>query len=315
MSNIFPTGIPIDYPHINMASSFVDPSPLHVRDSMIAGFFRRHLFEKMLSVYDWTFPDTWLKSRAENYFLYTLYVCGYISVVDSIAGPVPQHCSIKGRNKFYQPAQILIENPYFKEVDGEYTIGTNTELIQITPDYFGIYDIINVYASRMALADRTAGVNLANSMLSYVFFAKNKSMAESFKKMFDELQSGSPAVVVGSKLRQDLDGEPWNLLNNNVGANFIAPEIQNLMVEYERDFDSYIGLPNNEQKGKKERLIVDEVNANNQASASRAQLWLDCLKKSCDRVNAMFYPKGGGISVDWRVNPYESQREEVTLNE
>ena len=56
---------------------------------------------------------------------------------------------------------------------------------------------------------------------------------------------------------------------------------------------------------KDQRLIVDEVNANNAETGTRAEMWLDELKKSCDRVNAMF---DINVSVDWRVNPYYSNK-------
>lgn len=296
---------PWAYNHLNYANSITDPSTMQIAGSTMAHFFKRHLFEKLLSVFKWELPETWTEGRAENYLLYTLYIMGFIAIVDSPVGPVPQHCTIGGlRTKFYQPRSIIIANPNFKEVDGEYIIGQNAELLQLTPDYFGLADIVSVYANRMALADRTAGVNLTNSLLSFVFFARNKAVAESFKKMFDELQAGNPAAILDNKMKREFDGDPWTMLNQNVGGNFIAPEIQKLLEEYERDFDSYIGLPNNEQKDKKERLIVDEVNANNQASASRAQLWLDTLQNSCERVNKMFYNGERRVWVDWRISPY-----------
>lgn len=296
--------LPLTYEHLNYANSVVDPSTIQVAGSTMARFFRRHLFEKLISVYKWKFPDTWTAGRAENYLLYTLYFMGFIGVVNSSIGAVPQHGTISGRNRFYQPSKFIVANPNFKEVNGQYNIGIDCELLQLTPDYFGLYDIVSVYANRMALADRTGAVNLSNSLLSYVFFGRNKNVAESFKKMFDELQAGNPAVVIDNKMRREMDGEPWELLNQNVSQNFIAPEIQALLEEYERDFDSYIGLPNNEQNQKKERLIVDEVNMNNQATCARAELWLETLQKSCERINKMFFDGGKELWVEWRNNPY-----------
>lgn len=302
---------PWSYEHLNILNSVVDPSTIHVKDSYIANFFRRHLLEKMFSVYQWTMPDIWKMGRGNYYVLYTVYCMGFIGVVNSKLGAVPQHGSISGRNLYYQPSKFLIANPNFKEVNGEYELGVNCELLQIAPDYFGLLDIVNVYANRMALADRTGCVNLMNSLLSYVFFGRNKAVGESFKKMFDELQAGNPAVVVDSKLRRELEGEPWQLLNQNVGQNFIAPEIQQLLEEYERDFDNYIGLPNNQSEGKKERLVVDEVNVNRTETASRAQTWLSSLQESCERINKMFYEGSREVWVDWRVNPYKQESEVV----
>ena len=61
-------------------------------------------------------------------------------------------------------------------------------------------------------------------------------------------------------------------------------------------FSTAIGIPN-ANTDKKERLITDEVNANNEETESLCELWLEQLKKTCDKTNEMF---GIDISVDWR---------------
>ena len=65
-------------------------------------------------------------------------------------------------------------------------------------------------------------------------------------------------------------------------------------------FDTDIGIPNS-NTDKKERLIVDEVNSNNEETLSKCSLWLDHCKKGCDKINQMFgnYLQTE-ISVDWR---------------
>ena len=42
------------------------------------------------------------------------------------------------------------------------------------------------------------------------------------------------------------------------------------------------------------------MNANNIETITRCELWLDELKKSCERTNDMF---GTSISVNWRHDP------------
>ena len=39
---------------------------------------------------------------------------------------------------------------------------------------------------------------------------------------------------------------------------------------------------------KKERLLVDEVNANNEATMSKCELWLETMQESMERANNMF---------------------------
>ena len=74
------------------------------------------------------------------------------------------------------------------------------------------------------------------------------------------------------------------------------------MRKIEQQFDTDIGIPN-ANTDKRERLITDEVNANNVETATRCELWLEELKKGCEKVKTMF---DVDISVDWRVKPNES---------
>ena len=61
-------------------------------------------------------------------------------------------------------------------------------------------------------------------------------------------------------------------------------------------FDTDIGIPN-ANTDKRERLISDEVNANNVETYSKCALWLDELQESCAKTRDMF---GVDIAVDWR---------------
>ena len=61
-------------------------------------------------------------------------------------------------------------------------------------------------------------------------------------------------------------------------------------------FDTEVGIPN-ANTDKRERLITDEVNANNFETKSKCALWLESLKQGCREANEMF---GLNLSVDWR---------------
>ena len=135
--------------------------------------------------------------------------------------------------------------------------------------------------------------------MSYVFTAGNKAAAESMKKLYDQIASGNPAAFADKSLMSD-DGTPARQsFEQNVGQNFIAPEILQAMRTIEHMFDTDIGIPN-ANIDKRERLNSQEVDSNNVETASKCSLWLDSLQQSCKRVNKMF---GLHTSVDWRFAP------------
>ena len=282
------------YDFLNIYNAYREPSTVHCSDSYMVRYFTRYLFQKAISVFEWKgMPEYWSK----DFFLYVLYARGYLTITDIPGyGPIPQNCSLMGRNIFYQPKEVIIANPAIKGQTITRTIDKDCVLLKLTPDYAGIIDIVSIYADKMALCLESAGINILNTKLAYVFASKNKNFAESFKKMFDQINAGNPAVFIDKDLMNE-DGSPsWMTFTQDIKSNFIAPELVELLKQIENNFDAEIGLPNNPTE-KKERLITDEVNANNASTFAKSQLWLDSLKEGIKKANTMFDLE---LSVEWR---------------
>lgn len=287
---------PYMYDYINAEVSQHSPSTVHTKNTELQRFFARYLLQKAMSVFKWDLPETWDR----DYFLYVLYGIGYIAVLNTDKyGVIPQQCGLDGYNIFYQPKRALITNPLLKGLRS-LDIGTQCTLIKLQPDYGSVMDLVGFYADMMALTAETAGVNLVNSRLSYVFFGKNKNTAESQKKLFDRVASGEPATFVDTALYDVQSGNPsWIPFQQNVGQNYIAGDALADLRKWEMMFDTDIGIPN-ANTDKKERLISDEVNANNVEVTSKADLWLDQLQKSFAQTSKMF---GIKLGVEWRNKP------------
>lgn len=287
---------PYMYDYINAEVSQHSPSTVHTKNTELQRFFARYLLQKAMSVFKWDLPETWDR----DYFLYVLYGIGYIAVLNTDKyGVIPQQCGLDGYNIFYQPKRALVTNPLLKGLRS-LDIGTQCTLIKLQPDYGSVMDLVGFYADMMALTAETAGVNLVNSRLSYVFFGKNKNTAESQKKLFDRVASGEPATFVDTALYDVQSGNPsWIPFQQNVGQNYIAGDALADLRKWEMMFDTDIGIPN-ANTDKKERLISDEVNANNVEVTSKADLWLDQLQKSFAETSKMF---GIKLGVEWRNKP------------
>ena len=259
-----------------------------------------------MSVLKWELPSTWDK----DYFLYTLYCWGFLAVLNTNKyGAIPQGCGLQGYNIFYKPTTAVITNPLLQGTK-QLKIDTQCTIIKLQPDYGGIMDIIDYYGDMMALSSETAGINLVNSKLSYVFGAKNKAGAESFKKIYDQLSEGNPVAVYDKELLNS-DGTPaWHAFEQNVGNNYIVGEILSDLRKIENMFNTAVGIPN-ANTDKKERLIQSEVESNNTETSTLCELWLDELKKSVEKANNMF---NLSISVDWRSKPGGDNIERDNVN-
>lgn len=295
---------PYSFQEENLYNSAFSPSTIHVKNTALSGFFAKYLFQKAISVFKWSLPETW----PVNYFLSVLYGWGYIAIINTRPfGVICQGCTLSGYDIFYQPTRALISNPLLRgTLDPR--IGKDCALIRLQPDYRGIIDLVTYYADMMALCSEAAAVNLINSKVAHIFFADNKPQAETYKKLYDTIAGGDPAAVVGKNMRAE-DGSPlYEMFNRDVKASYIVSDLLSDMRKIEAMFDTDIGIPNNENADKRERLIVDEVNANNAETTCKAELWLDSLKKSTQQANDMF---GLSIAVNWRRDPFNGGEPDV----
>lgn len=294
LSNV---GVPLQYDHANIYSSQFNPSTMHAADTGLTWFFQRYLFQRALSVFKWKVPKTW----ELNYMLYCLYIFGFFAVIRTNKfGVIPQGCSIKGYNVMYSPTNAVIANPLLKGIL-EPRIGRECEIIKLQPDWCGIWDLVSFYAEMMSMTASTAGSNIMASKLAYLFVAKDKSFADSFKKLVDNILSGEP-IVIANKNIADADGKlNIQMFSNSLKSNYIATQLLEDLESWERRFDTEIGIPRTNTQ-KRERLVSGEINATMPQSFSRADMWLDSLKDGIEKTKAMF---DIDLSVEWRINPYE----------
>lgn len=286
---------PYFFQQIQAYNSLVSPSTVHIRNTGLANFFQKYYLQKALSPFRFTLPEWW----SDSYFLYTLYIRGFVGVIKTDKyGVIPQHCSLYGYNVFYQPTNIIISNPLIQSTYNP-RIDVDCTLIKLMPDYSGIGDIVAYYADLAAITAEALGVNIFNSKLPFVFAAKNRAAAETFKKMYDNVSSGEPAVVVNQSLYGP-DGQPaWEFLNNNLSNVFIAPKLLDVLERLDNMFLTEIGIPN-ANTSKRERLISAEVEANDFEVRSKCEVWLDELQKSFEKTRKMFDLSPEQLNVDWR---------------
>ena len=275
-------GIPAFYDYINVYNSRISPSTIHI-NSQIKWYFTRQLLQEVIGLYDFKLPEDW----NHDYFKYVLFVNGFISVLNTdMAGIICQHCTLSGRDIYYAPKYALITNPAFDKTY-RLQIGVKCGVIKLKPDYTGVMDIVDYYSDMLALAAESAGLNLQNTKLAYVFMCADKQQAESFKKVFDQISAGNPAGFMDKKLFND-DGSPnWMMFNQNLRNTYIAGDILEDMRKWKQQFCTEVGIPN-ANTDKKERLIRDEVNANTTETQTKAMLWLDTIRNGMEDCNRLF---------------------------
>ena len=94
-------------------------------------------------------------------------------------------------------------------------------------------------------------------------------------------------AVIDKNLLNEDGSQNWDFFLQNVGQNFIVDKVMDALKNLEDQFNTRIGIPNaNTQK--RERLITDEVKANDVDTHSLVYLWLNTLRDGLERVNKRF---------------------------
>lgn len=296
--------LPYGYDDLNIAAA-LNPSAIHASDTGLAAFFRRILFERVLSVFKFNLPENW----SESYFLRVLFGHGFIAVVNTDKyGVICQECAPSGYNIYREPTRVIISNPLING-DLEPVIGVHAALIRLRPNYESVLSLVSYYAEKLAIYSQAADINVFNSRLAYVFAAGDTASAKTFEKLYDTIAAGKPAVAVGKNLFSEDGRQLWNTFGNNLKQNYIAGDMLADMRSVMNEFDSIIGIPN-ANTDKRERMITDEVNANNIETRTLGELWLDTLSEGIEQANRMF---DLNISVDWRFD-HDSQNDNTGVN-
>lgn len=274
--------VPYYYDYMNIVDSSVQPANQHVLNNNTGRFYQRYLLKKALGVFKWKLPEWW----DENYFLYVLYCRGFLTIFDSDRfGVIPQDCGLAGYNIFYRPKEVIVANPILGSI--RKTIDDDCVLLQLQPDYTGVLDLCGHYAEKMALASAAINQNLWNTKIATIFFAGSDAEQQSIKKAYDRMMSGDPMVVVHKNLR-DADGNlKYEVFNRDVKSSYIISDLIADLRKIEAEFDTRVGIPN-ANTDKRERLISDEVNANNVETSILSDLWMDSIQDGIRKVRDMF---------------------------
>lgn len=240
-------------------------------------YYQELLLKKLFSRFEFELPEEWDTS----YFLTTLFIEGHLAITDTALGVLPLRCSYTGINVFNRPTDIIIANPVLGSLRRK--IDDDSILLKIQYDYNGVMPIINRYAGLLAECDSSISVNLRNSKVSMIAKASNKAQAKTLEAIFDTIDKGKPAVIVSADAVNQED--MWYMPVKN---SFVANDIQELKRSIISEFLTEIGVNNNAQNSKKERLVVDEINSNDTETQLNIIHWKENIDEGFEAANKMF---------------------------
>ena len=101
--------------------------------------------------------------------------------------------------------------------------------------------------------------------------------------------------------KEDFAKEEFEILNNNVP--FIAPDLAKIYDIYSYRILSYLGVKSIPVE-KKERLLVDEIGANDEEKEYIRSARLEQRKIACDKMNKLF---NLNVTVEYKEEPVDDK--------
>ena len=278
---------PLNYQQINIAAGSYNPSMVKSFNNQTFAFWERALFQRAQSVLDFEVPAEW-DGKVKDFFLYCLFKYGFLIISKNDEfGQFFQPGTLSGFDFYYQPRIAIIANPL---LSAELEIGTECELLKLTPDYMGVWDIIWYYAEKLSVLDNAINMSLINNKFAFFLGARNKTASNALKKMLDLVNKGEPAVVYDMKLLNDptdkeMPFQQWqrdNLKNSYLTTDQLA-DFQTLL----NNFDAEVGIPSIPYQ-KKERMVTDEATMRTFDAKARSLTWFNTLTTSIDDIKKIY---------------------------
>ena len=275
----------------------LQPSDVKGRANAGTEFYKRLLYTKLYSVFDFTLPGTWKK----NYFRFWLFHYGSLGVIYTKEfGWVCQPYSIVKLDLYYNPKIIQVYNSFITTPKIG-AVGINAGIIKCMDDFFGLDDIVTRYATDLAQCDRSIEVNLMNSNVTAFFKAKSKKEADAIREAYGEATTGKPLVIINKEV---MDDEGLETLLPNMKNNFLVNDLLQARRGILNAFLTEIGI-RNANYDKRERLNSQEVEENNDETSAVVTVIYDNIKKGMEEINRI-----SGLELDVKLHyDYEDKEE------
>lgn len=156
---------------------------------------------------------------------------------------------------------------------------------------------ILIFAEKLAEIDVAITVNIKAQKTPVLVRCDEKTRL-SLEAIYNQFDGNKP-VIWGAKSLQE---KPLEVLRTE--APFVADKLREEKRAVWNEALEFLGLNTNPSDKKKERLIVNEVDANNEQIDIQSSAMLLTRQEACERINEMY---GLNVSVKKRVEPEHTE--------
>lgn len=250
-----------------------------------------HYFNELMliakSIYEWVdLPDNMDEKWIENY-LFSEGKCLFFD--DPIRGKMVTSLAPHSRFNYYNEETLV--QPFAVDYTGNILLnGEDCVIIRNNDESIPTSISIQLFAYKLAQVERTIQVNIEAQKTPIVIECSEKERT-SYKNFMKQRNDNEPMMFISDKA--NINGIKVHDLK--APAVFKELELQKHMIWNEAM--TFLGL-NNSNQDKKERLVTNEVESNNEQVEGCLNAGLKARERACREINRIF---GLNISVRKRI--------------
>jgi hypothetical protein len=239
-------------------------------------FYRLMLIAR--SVFKWENLPNGIDEKWIEKYLFSNGACMFYKD-DNLGLMVAKMVENSNLNHYDEPTKVKPFGTNYTS-DKEYINNENCVIIRNNDEMIQTSHTIQLYAYKLTNIDQTINTNVIGQKMPTIIRCSEKQR-NSLKHVISQRNDNEP-VIWGDK---SLDTSGIDVLKTDVPIVFDKLELQKHMVWNE--CLSFLGV-NNANQDKKERLVDDEVQANNDQIECSFNVMLKAREKACELINNMF---------------------------
>lgn len=264
-------------------------NPTTVQTSRTEQIYVRVLSEMCMNRFRWhNLP----KSVPPRYIEKVLY--GNALVVFFYHKPTGVHLALRGSGN---GNWNIYDDPTSYLVTGNQIINETFKASDVVP-IWGNYmrmpdvDIVLSYAQKLAEIDKSMQIVSANMRTSRLITASQDELL-TYQNINSQIDEGVKSIFIKDNINTD------NIKAHDMGTDpRYLPALATFKQQQWNEALTLLGVENNQNADKKERLVADEVDANNDQVLVHRATSLSARQEACELINDKFhYPNGKKLNI------------------
>lgn len=195
-------------------------------------------------------------------------------------------------NVYHEPLSYLAFSiGYSKEYNKDECVFVRNNYLEKSTD-----STITIYAEKLAAIDIAATINI-DAQKTPILIRCDEKTRTSLNAVYNQYRGDKPVIFATKSMSE----RPFEVLKTD--APFLADKLREEKRAIWNEALEFLGINTNPSDKKKERLIVNEVDANNEQIDIQAETMLVSRVEACERINKMF---GLSVNVERRVRSKET---------